>query len=314
MHWFVCGLIIFGFAAPSAGMSMFIRSLWYTLLYFCFLITYIVVGVPYAIATQGVIVGVTLCIVFTVSTASGSILLLDLAHKYNRITEFKDIGKAVLGPYGEYFGAIIQLTNLFLYFPVAMDVVASAAQGVIDPNFTYCTDYFVLVVSVLCLMTTQIRQYKNATPLAFICFACVIVYAFLMIAITSTHDNDDKTDVQLVGNPDDKHMVGKYKALLGVTTAVWSYIPSFIMIELLEEVPVKQDMFKAIMLSAGLNMVFYITVGTIVVYNWGWNIDDPITIVAAWPADSNIARLFSALLFTSNIISYALDSGELYIY
>ena len=264
---------------------------------------------PYAIATQGVILGILLCIIFTISTASGSILLLDLAHKYSNISEFKDIGKVIIGPYGEYFGSIIQLTNLFLYFPVAMDVVASAAQGVVDPNFTYCTDYFVLVVSVLCLLTTQIRQYKNATSLAFVCFVCVIIYAFLIIAITSTYENDGKTDAKLVGNPDDKNMVGKVKALLGITTAVWSYIPSFIMIELLEEVPAKQDMFKAIALSAGLNMVFYITVGTIVVYNWGWDINDPINVVSAWPSDSNISRLFNALLFVANIISYALDSG-----
>ena len=85
MHWVICGLIIFSFSAPSA-----------------------VMGVPYAIGTQGIVVGVLLCILYTISVSLGAVLLIDLVGQYTNIKELKDLGRATMGSKGEYFATLIQ--------------------------------------------------------------------------------------------------------------------------------------------------------------------------------------------------------------
>ncbi len=91
MHWIFTGLIIFGFSAPSA-----------------------VVGVPYAIGTQGIVVGSVLSIIFTITTGFGSFFLLDLSSKYKQVREFQDIPRFLnRGYYEELFASCVQYGNSF---------------------------------------------------------------------------------------------------------------------------------------------------------------------------------------------------------
>ena len=90
MHWILCGLIIFVFAAPSA-----------------------VVGVPYALGTQGIFVGIILCLLYNVTVACGSLILLTLADKYSKIKELKDLGGIIMGKTGEFFTSLVQNGDLY---------------------------------------------------------------------------------------------------------------------------------------------------------------------------------------------------------
>jgi hypothetical protein len=286
MHWIYCGIILFGFAAPSA-----------------------VVGVPYSIGTQGVVLGVLAAIIFTITTAIGSFFLVELAWKHKTVHEFKDIGAVVApGLYGGTIASLVQIGNMLIFMSVAILIIADAAQGAIDPNFTICTDYFMFAVSGICFITTQFRSLGNTNIISTISLFCTIIIGVLIIYISIDNDNTDKKDVLLFGNPDIHTQKGFFKALLGCTTAAWSYVPGFIVIELMADVPRKRDMQCAIILSAVLNIIFYLSIGLIVVYRWGWEMEDPVTIVSAWPRESTLARVCSALLFVANLVSYALDS------
>ena len=88
MHWITCGLIIIGFGAPSS-----------------------IVGFPYGLGTQGVVVGIFMCIFATILNVFGSGLIIELASKYDHVKEFKDLGGISLGRNGELFGTIIQCGN-----------------------------------------------------------------------------------------------------------------------------------------------------------------------------------------------------------
>ena len=59
------------------------------------------------------------------------------------------------------------------------------------------------------------------------------------------------------------------QALLGVTTAAWSYVPSFLVVELWNVLPDQKQMVRGIALSAVLNCVFYLGVGITVALAWG---------------------------------------------
>jgi hypothetical protein len=87
-----------------------------------------------------------------------------------------------------------------------------------------------------------------------------------------------------------------------VTTASWSYVPAFLVVELWNSMPNEQALVEGIILSAVMNIIFYIGVGATCVLAWGWNLDDPITIVAAWPSESNMSRSLNAFLLVANLI------------
>jgi amino acid transporter len=255
-------------------------------------------------------VGIILCIICTISSALGSIMIAELSAIYD-IRQFKDLGKVLIGTNGEIFATIIQNGNFLLFLPIALDLVASAAQGVIDPNFDVCTDYFILGTAGICLLSTQVRSLGNADIMAVFSLICVFLVGILIVIISFDKDNDDKQHAQLFLNPMSHTMKGAVETLLGITTAAWSYVPSFIIIELRESLKTRRNMFKAIILSAILNMMFYIVVGTSVVVNWGWEMEDPVTILSVWPAKSFLGKFVNALLFIANLVSYSLDSVPL---
>lgn len=270
--------------------------------------SYLVVGVPYALATQGIAVGIILCLLFTTATMLGAILLVDLKTRYPQCKEFKDLGMQTMGVNGEFWASVVQNGNFFLFLPVAISFVALSAQDVLDPNYEICSDYFIIAVAGICFISTQIRQFKNAELLSMLSGACLAVAAVLILYIVATNDNDLKEPAQWIGNPQ-HNTTGIVKGLLGVTTAVWSYVPSFLVIEILDEVGMSPtDMVKvrefvcspccsrnrlssrnaaqAIAISAVLNVLVYLVVGLTVVLRWGWDVDDPFTLLEAWPAHS----------------------------
>ena len=182
----------------------------------------------------------------------------------------------------------------------------------LDPSFNVCADYFILGVAAICLATTQIRSFSNAETFSAISLVCVLVVGIIMIIMAMTRENDDKEAAWLLGNPSKDTGKGIAKGMLGVTTAVWGYVPSFLVVELFHDaLPDKAAMSRAVWLSAGLNIVFFIVIGVVVVSQWGWEMEDPITILDVWPAHSWLARLMSVLVLLANLLSYALDSVAL---
>lgn len=244
MNWIVCGLLIFAFAAPSASEYDTPSMIHCDTNRYCLK----VVGVPYALATQGVAVGICLCLVFTASTALGAILLIDFKSKYPHCKEFKDLARESLGENGEFWASVVQNGNFFLFLPVAISLVALSLQDVVDPDYEYCSDYFIFAVAGVCLLGTQIRELKNAALLSMLSGVSLAVSAALILYIVSVYSNDDKEAAQWVGNPQN-NSTGFFKGMLGVTTAVWSYVPSFLVIELLDSVSLSaRDMTKVFQL------------------------------------------------------------------
>lgn len=288
MHWVSVGLILFGFSAPSG-----------------------VVGIPYALGSQGVVVGILLCLLATISTAIGATFVAELAYKYQEVTEFKDLGLLCGGSNGQLLATVVQNFNFILFLPVGMDLVAEALQGILNPSMNGCTDYFILGVASLCLATTQIRTFTNAEPLSYLMLVCAVAVGVIFIWVSATVDNPDYKSVYLFGNPDGGSFKGVIEALLGVTTVLWCYVPAFIVVELKEALKEKDDMMKAIVMSAVIQIVFYISIGTGVVINWGWYVDDPLMLMSAWPTDSVIGKATNILIFISNLITYALCSVPL---
>ncbi|GMI16720.1 hypothetical protein TrLO_g3769 [Triparma laevis f. longispina] len=305
MGWVGAGLVMFGFAAPSA-----------------------VVGVAYSIGSTGLVFGPIACVLTTLASVLGAMFLhsMTLQHKENNMPA---LGLKIRGNTGYVIGLFVQQGNFLLYLPVALLCVANALQGCIDPDGSMldCDDYWIFVVAIFCFATTQLRDLNNVNALSYVSLACVVAVIFSALQVVSSVPNEDKSGNSLVreaswfGNPDmsSDDDEDKKKAwvvfMLGLSMCAWAYVPSFLTVELANPKVMEnpEDFPKAILLSAALNVVVYLSVGLYVVVQWGWTVEDPIMFGVAensylWPSDDLRSKLLNFFWLVACVISYALDS------
>ena len=91
--------------------------------------------------------------------------------------------------------------NFLIYLPVALLMCADAAAGAFDPMRSWafgnadrsgCDDYWILVVSALCLATTQLRTLENASEhLSFVSLVCVSLVCIIALCLVISHPADN---------------------------------------------------------------------------------------------------------------------------
>mmetsp|Transcript_63786 Transcript_63786/g.134354 ORF Transcript_63786/g.134354 Transcript_63786/m.134354 type:complete len:471 (+) Transcript_63786:276-1688(+) len=289
LSWPQAGLIIFSFAAPSA----------------C-------IGVAYSVAMAGLLGGPLICLLLTAASVGGSLMLLTMRLTYRDAYTLGDLGFKVLGPAGKVWGNTIQLGNFLLFLPVALLLCATALQGIVDiPAFQDCADYYIFSIAIVCLFTTQFRTLKNTQLLSAISAVCVFGMAALQIVAAMKYENKNKKEALWFGNPDSSYWKGFSEALLGTTTAAWAYVPAFLTVELATVMRQPTNLKKSLYLSGLLNICVFIGVGVVVVWKWGYEVADPITLSQAWHTDDWINTALNSCALLGNFVSYMLDSVPL---
>ena len=300
MGWFSAGLVLFGFAAPSA----------------C-------VGVGYSVGTTGIVFAPIACVLTTLASALGALFLFHLSQSHDA-NNMPALGLKIRETTGYSIGLLVQQGNFLLYLPVALLCVANALQGTIDPNNSMldgCADYWIFTVAAICFLTTQLRDLSNVNLLSYVSLACVVAVIILAMQIVSSTQNEDKKDASLFGNPDmnSSDDEDKTKAwtnfMLGLSMCAWSYVPSFLTAELCNSCVMEnpKDFPKAIYLSAALNVVVFLSIGVYVVSQWGWKVEDPLMFgvdgnMFLWPSDDVRSQVLNFFWLVACLISYALDS------
>jgi len=290
--WLQAGFVLFAFAAPSA-----------------------VVGVAYSVGMAGLLGGPLLCLVVTVASVGGSLMLLRMRLELPGCRTLGDLGLEILGRPGKIWGDVIQLGNFVLFLPVALLLCATALEGVVTiPAFKGCNDYYIFSVAVLCLLTTQMRTLQNTQVLSAISVVCVFGIATLQIIAAMQYSMEDgRIPARLFGNPEKHWIVGGAEALLGATTAAWAYVPAFLTVELTTCMRSPKHLAWSLVFSGALNVVIFVGVGVTVVERWGYDVSDPVTLtrVAAWDKGGWLDKSLSLLLLIGNFVSYSLDSVPL---
>eukprot|EP00439_Symbiodinium_sp_Y106_P008097 s56_g1.t1 len=303
MTWRQAGILIFTFAAPSAVMA-----------------------VPFAIANAGFIGGIVICMVITGASIAGSNMLLQIKLRYPDCETFGDLGFKVYGRPGEVFGNLtlghdiwyvlmIQLGNFCLFMPCALRFCGDALQsiGSIGP-LGACSDYYVWLVALFCLMTTQVRRLSNANIFAQISLVCTFGMIACMLAAVFLYDIDDKIPAHLVGNPETDLNMMVVRLASGCTISAWSYVPAFLAVELSACMETPADFKKSLLFAGGLNVLIFSVVGSIVVVRWGYEVGEVISITAgvgAWVPGTAVNTIFSCFKLGGNFVSYMLDTVPL---
>ena len=233
MHWLSAGLILYSFAAPSS-----------------------IAGVAYTFAHGGWALGTLCCVVTTGATIGGALLLLEVLLAWNgpRPRMLSDVGALVLGPVGGKCCLALQMLNFLLYLPVAMLTSAQALQDAVQPDDTTCTSYFVFLVAAVCFATTQCRELRHASLLAATALVAALGVALLQIIVvfSAPTPSPKPPAPQWVGPPPGSGESGNIELALSLTTCVWSYVPSLLVVELAHEMDSVVMLRRSIWLSVGI--------------------------------------------------------------
>ena len=273
-----------------------------------------VVGVANSIGTQGIAMGVFTAIVITSSSLIGALLLLRLwllAPELKKPRVFGDFGKLGGGTFLSRVGTAIQFVNFVLFMPVAIDLVADCLKGV--GLSTSCSGLYTLISAGLCLCLTQVRSLPNASFAAYV--TALIIAAVIIIQLVEVYRNpveqDENSSARWFGNGEKDTSISVIRGTLGATACIWAYVPSFLTAELTSVMDTPKDMRKSLYLSASLNLLTFVLVGTLIAWAWGWDLSDPLTLSSQWinMVDGSVgSQAMNSLLLFANLTAYMLDS------
>lgn len=234
MNWVQAGITVFTFAAPSAVMA-----------------------VPFAIGNAGYVGGMLLCLLVTFASILGAKMLLRLKLLFPQCSTLGDLGGQVLGRGGQIWGNIIQLGNFCLFMPCALRFCGLALKGIGSglPGFDECVDYYVFVVAFVCLVTTQVRNFKNAKYFTVLSFCCVIGMLVAMLYSAFSFENTNKIEAKWFGNPEPEAGLNLIRFAGGLTIAAWAFIPAFLTVELSTCMGDPAEFDKSLALAGSMNVL-----------------------------------------------------------
>lgn len=186
----------------------------------------------------------------------GAKLLLRLKLLYPDCKTFGDIGFQVLGTPGKIWGNLIQLGNFCLFMPCALRFCGLALKGIGNfPGFDECVDYYVFVVAFVCLVTTQVRSFKNAQCFTVLSLACVIGMVLSMVYASFRYENPHKIPAMWFGNPEPEEGLRLIRLAGGCSIAAWAFIPGFLTVELSSCLAEPSEFNKSLLLAGALNVL-----------------------------------------------------------
>lgn len=306
LHWAMAGLILFSFTAPGA-----------------------LVSVPFAIGTTGYVLGMLVLCLFTAATCGGCLMLLEiyLAHPHcQNLPELGSVAMGGNGRWGRRMAATAQLCNFVGFLPVSLTINAFALQGTLGVNpEDSCLDVYILLISLVCLLTTQARVLTNTQLLALLSLGAILAAGGIQLGIafspslvpSPSPSPSAQTAARFFGHPlfsSTFLSTDIIRTFLGLTCMSWSFVPCFLVVELASSMPSPKLFPRSLLLAAFLLLLLFLGVGVPLVYQWGWDIPDPSYSFPSWPSSLPASRVMHALILLANLVSYALDSVPLVRY
>jgi len=304
LHWAMAGLILFSFTAPGA-----------------------LVSVPFAIGTTGYVFGMLVLCLFTAATCGGCLMLLEIYLAHPHCQNLPELGSVAMGGdgrWGRRMAATAQLCNFVGFLPVSLTINALALQGTLGVNpEESCLDVYILLISVVCLLTTQARVLTNTQALALLSLGAILAAGGIQLGIAfspslmPSPSPPTSTAARLFGHPllPSSHFPTELiRTFLGLTCMSWSFVPCFLVVELSSSMPSPHLFPRSLLLAAFLLLLLFLGVGFPLVYKWGWDIPDPSYAIPSWPSSLPASRVMHSLILLANLVSYALDSVPLVRY
>jgi len=271
-----------------------------------------IILIPWSYGQLGYIVGPLTHLAIVGMSLYFSCFLIDVATtniKGIKCRTLGDVGFILAGRFGRRLFVSLQMLNMILYIPVAMETVGLSLQYLSGYKWN-CIGYWNLTTfGILLILLQFVKNWKKAAWLAYIttALAAAKAYGLLPFAFAYYEDEIKSSDeylgpVQAAGNPENNW----HDLALAVSAFSYTFAPNFILIEVMSDMKDKTSCKSALYTSTVLQVSFYLVAGLVGVALWGWNVTDPVTLEI--PEGSWIGLLLSAMIAVAVCLDYLIAS------
>ena len=272
-----------------------------------------IILIPWSYGQLGYIIGPITHLAIVGIVLYFNCFLIDVAlsssTKERKIRTLGDVGYTLASKFGRRLFITLQMLNMILYLPVAMETIALSFQYLSGYTFN-CIGYWnIITFGILLILLQFVTKWHQASWIAYITTALAAIKAFGLLPFSFTYfedaikSSDEYLGLALVaGNPENNW----HDLALAVSVFSYTFAPSFILIEVMSDVKDKESYKSALCTSSVIQVSFYIVAGLVGVLLWGWNVSDPVTLEI--PDGSWVGFLLSAMVGIAVCLDYLIAS------
>jgi len=168
-----------------------------------------------------------------------------------------------------------QIFNLIIYIAVSLETIALSLQYLFG-NLENCSgDWFLITFGILLCLQQAVTEWKEAAWVA--CLTAAIAAArglfLLPYAFATYREEVRSSDAYLgsalaAGSPENNW----YDIALAVSAFSFTLAPSYILVEVMNDMRDKQSYKSALVTSSAFQLSIYVVAGLTGVLSWGWNL------------------------------------------
>ena len=264
-----------------------------------------IVTIPFAFGQLGYILGPLLLLLWILLALMVNCLLVDVAMASDRCClNLGDVGAVLAGWKGRWLFRGMQLLNLVLLLAVVLNLAGSALQYIVDSPWNCIGAWECIVAGILVLLLQVIKVWKAAAWVAYATVLLCVMKTFGFLPYAFAEYQDEVVNASTYMGPAQAFMARQNAwANVGfaLATLCFAFTPVFIVIETLAETKKPCQYKKALCTSAAFQAVLYCVPGIVGAAMWGWNIDNPVTLMIprSWGG-----ILLSVFVFLCSMLDY----------
>lgn len=202
------------------------------------------------------------------------------------------------------------MLNMILYLPVAMETIGLSLQYLSGYALDNCIGYWnIITFGIVLLLLQFIKTWQHASWLAYITTVLAAAKAYGLLPFTfAYYEEAIKSSDEYLGPalPAGNPASNWYDLALAVSAFSYTFAPSFILIEVMNDLKDKETYKSVLYTSTVIQVSFYLVAGLVGVLLWGWNVSDPITLEI--PEGSWVGLLLSAMIAIAVCLDYLIAS------
>ena len=212
-----------------------------------------VMGLPFAAAGLGWILGMSSVFIFAISAIYSGILLSRIRNWfYSDATSYSEVATAVSGYFfGEFTRWCIYINWAMLLPFYLMAAVSSMIAAF--PDAGLCYHEWALIMMVVIIIPSQLRTLHQMNFLVIISDCCVVVALTIIVAEFAVHGRAEDVDTDL-GPPSDENFINMYGNL---SSFVFAYQGQSMFLEIMREMKKSRQFPKSVSVANMIMCVVY---------------------------------------------------------
>jgi hypothetical protein len=238
-----------------------------------------IVLMPYIFGIYGYIGGPLTLLAYHILTYGLHTMVCDLVvQSGKRLRTLGEFGDYLAGPLGRGILSFMQIFNIIVYLPSALENIAYSFQYIFDFPFGGCLGWWKLIAGgLMFLFLLFVRQWKEGALASYVMLSISSIQAFILFPIAMVQFQDEYYANTDTGKPipfgsDPPTSWADYA--LGFPA--YFYCGIWILVETMADAKDPRDYKKAFGYAYVIMYLLYMVSGLVCIFIWGWNVKFPI--------------------------------------